>query len=325
MLGLTVRLPRDAGATPAADAPAALPDRHALPAPGLARLGLCPPAAGRDLRPRSAAQRDRLGLPRPVAHPQRLQPQARHAAGLHQERRLHLQRARRARALRSRATVRTFRSSSKAGFGKLPDLERGKVPEDWWYFPVVARLHRERTGYPTQKPEALLERDDRRLLAARRTWWGTSSAVRARRWPAPNGMGREWIGCDAHPLALHVAHRRLLLQDGCRPFRLESTAPEPRSLRGWVRTSVERQGSELAVRLDGLQGRSSQNALPRRGRAVGGRLGLRRAVSSAAARRPLAPGVDPEIPSRLPHTRSLGRLGHIGVRVVPGTGDRSAC
>jgi DNA modification methylase len=55
-------------------------------------------------------------------------------------------------------TVRTFGSSPKAGFGKVPDLGRGKVPEDWWYFPVVARLHRERTGYPTQKPEALLER-----------------------------------------------------------------------------------------------------------------------------------------------------------------------
>jgi DNA modification methylase len=56
------------------------------------------------------------------------------------------------------ATVRTFASSSRAGFGKTPDLERGKVPEDWWYFPVVARIHSERVGYETQKPEALLER-----------------------------------------------------------------------------------------------------------------------------------------------------------------------
>jgi hypothetical protein len=55
-------------------------------------------------------------------------------------------------------TINTFKSSPKAGFGKVPDLERGKVPEDWWYFPVVARLHNERTGYPTQKPNALLER-----------------------------------------------------------------------------------------------------------------------------------------------------------------------
>ncbi|HIE24573.1 MAG TPA: site-specific DNA-methyltransferase [Anaerolineales bacterium] len=55
-------------------------------------------------------------------------------------------------------TVKTFKSSKKAGFGKTPNLKRGKVPEDWWYFPVVARLHNERTGYPTQKPESLLER-----------------------------------------------------------------------------------------------------------------------------------------------------------------------
>src|SRR3989337_444966 len=32
-------------------------------------------------------------------------------------------------------TVKTFAASPKAGFGKVPDLERGKVPEDWWYFP----------------------------------------------------------------------------------------------------------------------------------------------------------------------------------------------
>jgi site-specific DNA-methyltransferase (adenine-specific) len=56
------------------------------------------------------------------------------------------------------STVKTFASSSRAGFGKVPDLARGKVPEDWWYFPVVARVHSERVGYETQKPVALLER-----------------------------------------------------------------------------------------------------------------------------------------------------------------------
>ena len=56
------------------------------------------------------------------------------------------------------ATVKTFRASPRAGFGKVPDLERGKVPEDWWYFPVVARLHGERVGYETQKPLGLLQR-----------------------------------------------------------------------------------------------------------------------------------------------------------------------
>jgi len=56
------------------------------------------------------------------------------------------------------ATVKTFQSSPKAGFGKVPNLRRGKVPEDWWYFPVVARLHGERVGYETQKPLRLLQR-----------------------------------------------------------------------------------------------------------------------------------------------------------------------
>jgi DNA modification methylase len=39
------------------------------------------------------------------------------------------------------STMRTFASSPRAGFGKVPDLARGKVPEDWWYFPVAARPH----------------------------------------------------------------------------------------------------------------------------------------------------------------------------------------
>lgn len=108
------------------------------------------------------------------------------------------------------ATVRTF-SSSKAGFGKRPDLERGKVPEDWWYFPVVARLHRERTGYPTQKPEALLERIIRAssnsgdLVADFFCGSGTSIAV-ARR------LGRRWLGCDISPLAVNTTRRRMLLE-----------------------------------------------------------------------------------------------------------------
>ena len=108
------------------------------------------------------------------------------------------------------STVKTF-SSTKAGFGKRPDLERGKVPEDWWYFPVVARMHRERTGYPTQKPEALLERiilassnpDD--LVADFFSGSGTTVAI-ARR------LGRRWLACDISPIAINTTRRRLLLE-----------------------------------------------------------------------------------------------------------------
>lgn len=110
------------------------------------------------------------------------------------------------------STIRTFASSSKAGFGKQPDLERGKVPEDWWYFPVVARLHNERTGYPTQKPAALLER---MLLASSNPGDRVADFFcGAGTFMAVAGLhNREWIGCDHIPLAMHTGYRRMLLMD----------------------------------------------------------------------------------------------------------------
>jgi hypothetical protein len=105
-------------------------------------------------------------------------------------------------------TVKTFHASPKAGFGKVPDLERGKVPEDWWYFPVIARLHSERTGYPTQKPVALLERivlassSPGDLVVDFFCGSGTTPFVAARH-------GRRFIACDAMFRALHTARGRL--------------------------------------------------------------------------------------------------------------------
>jgi DNA modification methylase len=106
------------------------------------------------------------------------------------------------------ATVRTFGSSPKAGFGKVPNLQRGKVPEDWWYFPVVARLHRERVGYETQKPEVLLQR----IIAASSEpgdqildffcGSGTTGVVGAK-------LGRHASLCDNNPIAIEKTLLRL--------------------------------------------------------------------------------------------------------------------
>lgn len=60
--------------------------------------------------------------------------------------------------------LNTNRSNRGGGDPLTPELvekylRRGKIPESWWTkFSPVARLVRERTGYPTQKPLALLER-----------------------------------------------------------------------------------------------------------------------------------------------------------------------
>ena len=105
-------------------------------------------------------------------------------------------------------TLKTFKSSKKAGFGKMPNLKRGKVPEDWWYFPVVARLHNERTGYPTQKPEALLERiikassNEGDLVADFFSGSGTTARIAAK-------SGRKFITTDATWRATHVTRSRL--------------------------------------------------------------------------------------------------------------------
>ncbi len=121
-------------------------------------------------------------------------------------------------------TVKTFNSSRKAGFGKVPDLERGKVPEDWWYFPVIARLHNERTGYPTQKPIALLERiilassNPGDIVADFFCGSGTAPFVAAKH-------ARKFIGGDEMFRALHTTRSRLI--DLCAPFSLEYDSISP--------------------------------------------------------------------------------------------------
>ena len=123
-------------------------------------------------------------------------------------------------------TVKTFGASPKAGFGKVPDLERGKVPEDWWYFPVVARLHNERTGYPTQKPQALLERvikassNPGDLVADFFCGSGTTPLVAA-------NLGRRFIATDATFRALHTTRSRLTVTQASFTLERDSAAPYP--------------------------------------------------------------------------------------------------
>ena len=149
-------------------------------------------------------------------------------------------------------TVKTFAASPKAGFGKVPDLKRGKVPEDWWYFPVVARLHNERTGYPTQKPEALLERiilassNRGDIVADFFCGSGTTPVVAAR-------LGRQFIAGDMTWRAVHTTRSRLVEQ-GTPPFTMshDSGTPYLRTLDTHPSDIFDQSGQEIALHLDTL-------------------------------------------------------------------------
>jgi SAM-dependent methyltransferase len=180
------------------------------------------------------------------------------------------------------STVKTFAASPKAGFGKVPDLERGKVPEDWWYFPVVARLHKERTGYPTQKPEALLERivlassNPGDLVGDFFCGSGTTAVAAAK-------LGRRFIAGDITWRAVHTTRTRLVeagadvfmmqtIDDGRRtrdqgrkPIDLASFAIHPASLSISLEQVPELDYWEVDPDWDGRIFRSAAQAVrPRR-------------------------------------------------------------
>jgi hypothetical protein len=153
----------------------------------------------------------------------------------------------------------------------VPNLERGKVPEDWWYFPVIARLHNERTGYPTQKPVALLERI---LLASSNSGdivadffcgSGTTPFVAAKH-------GRRYIACDEMFRAIHTTRSRLT--DFQTPFSLEHDtsfnppiSPAPKTTRAhlsgdtiFLETNLELDYWEVDPNWDGITFRSAAQA-----------------------------------------------------------------
>ena len=85
---------------------------------------------------------------------------------------------------------------------------RGKLPTDVWWHTIVPTAGRERTGYPTQKPEGLVRR---MVLASSRpgdrvadffAGSGTLGAVAA-------AAGRRYVLVDANPEAVAIMERRL--------------------------------------------------------------------------------------------------------------------
>ena len=98
---------------------------------------------------------------------------------------------------------------------------------DWWDIPIINASAKERLGYPTQKPEALLERIieasclEGGVVLDAYCGCGTTIAVAQR-------TGRSWIGIDITYIAIDLIQKRLIdqfyLGDGEHPSKKQQEA-----------------------------------------------------------------------------------------------------
>ena len=100
---------------------------------------------------------------------------------------------------------------------------KGKLPTDVWWLTIVPTKGAERTGYPTQKPERLLERIIRassrpgELVCDFFCGSGTTGIVAER-------LGRRWLMVDNNAEAIEVTRRRLERLPGCAPYEFREIA-----------------------------------------------------------------------------------------------------
>jgi DNA modification methylase len=114
-------------------------------------------------------------------------------------------------------------------------VSAGKIPEDWWTdIETLNHSDRERTGWPSQKPERLVERIVRATTAPgdRVADWfagsGTTAAVAQR-------LGRRFVVADAEAGAIEVIAARLTA-------RRADSSPRPRAAGRAARASAGGRG-----------------------------------------------------------------------------------
>jgi DNA modification methylase len=98
-----------------------------------------------------------------------------------------------------------------------------KKAPDYWDIPTINNMAKERIGYPTQKPEALLERIIKSscptggVVADFFCGGGTTPAVAQR-------LGRRWIACDQSRVAVAVTADRLIR--GAQQLQMDLAIPD---------------------------------------------------------------------------------------------------
>lgn len=139
----------------------------------------------------------------------------------------------------------THKAGTKAGTSMTVEVAEGytgKIPETWWQdIAIVARRRNEILNYPTQKPEALLERiirassNEGDLVLDCFCGSGTTPAVAEK-------LNRRWIACDLGRFAIHTSRKRLLGIETVRPFVVQNLGKYERQV--WQKAEF---GDEAAL------------------------------------------------------------------------------
>jgi len=147
---------------------------------------------------------------------------------------------------------REYEEKTDAGTGKVYRwyFDEGKLPMDFWTdVSFINWEAKERTGYPTQKPESLLERiiktttKEQDLVLDCFVGSGTTAAI-------AENLTRRWIACDLGRFAIHTTRKRLLEIENLKPFVVQNLGKYERQQ--WISaefTSAEsRMNQELSYR-----------------------------------------------------------------------------
>ena len=142
-------------------------------------------------------------------------------------------------------------------------LSKGVRLGDWWDIPLINASAKERLGYPTQKPESLLERiikassNKNDLILDPFCGCGTAMAVAQR-------LERKWIGIDISPTAISLIEKRLEKIGAIKVKDYDSTGMpttisalkklEPFEFQNWVINEMQAKQSKRLVANGGLDG-----------------------------------------------------------------------
>ncbi len=131
--------------------------------------------------------------------------------------------------------VTTIDEHGKKKIRATAELSPGVPMCDYWNIPVIAGQAKERLGYPTQKPKALLERiikassnEGDIILDA---FCGCGTTI-----DTAESLNRQWIGIDIAPFAVSLIKRRLQDTYGndLSPFEVRGTpTDEPSAIKLW--------------------------------------------------------------------------------------------